>query len=99
MQRILRRPIFIADLREVWAFIAADSEHRADRFVAELEKRYRLLAEQPLLGVQRFRSFPKMRLFPFRKYLIIYQPLDAGDGIELIRLLHAARDYRTFFDD
>jgi toxin ParE1/3/4 len=38
-------------------------------------------------------------IFPFRRYLAIYQPLDTADGIELIRLLHAARDYRKFFDD
>jgi toxin ParE1/3/4 len=99
MPRVLRRPRFIDDIRAVWAFIAADSEVQADRFVAELESRYRLLAEQPLLGVQRFRNYPRMRLFPFRRYLIIYQPLDAGNGIELIRLLDSARDYRTFFDD
>lgn len=99
MPRILRRPLFVEDLYATWTFIASDNESAANRLLSELEDRYRLLAEQPLLGVQRFRSYPKMRLFPFRKYLIIYQPLDAGDGIELIRLLHAARDYRTFFDD
>ncbi|WP_203016310.1 hypothetical protein [Rhizobium rosettiformans] len=31
--------------------------------------------------------------------MIIYQPLDTADDIELIRLLHAARDYRKYFDD
>ncbi|WP_377288778.1 type II toxin-antitoxin system RelE/ParE family toxin [Rhizobium sp. SG2393] len=42
---------------------------------------------------------PDIRLFSFRRYLIIYRPIETGDGIELIRLLHAARDYPSFFDD
>jgi toxin ParE1/3/4 len=99
MPRILRRPLFVEDLYSIWSFIGADNEAAADSFVAELEERYRILAERPHLGVQRFPRYPAMRLFPFRRYLIIYQPLDIGDGIELIRLVHAARDYRRFFDD
>ncbi len=99
MARLLRRPIFVEDVRAVWSFIAADSEGQADHFVAELEARYRLLAETPLIGVARLPRHPEIRLFPFRRYLIIYRPLETGDGIELIRLLHAARDYRRFFDD
>lgn len=38
-----------------------------------------------------------MRIFPFRRYIIIYAAL--ADGIELIRLLNAARDYHRYFDD
>lgn len=99
MARIRRRPLFVEDLNAVWRFVAADNEAAAERLLRELEERYVMLAEWPLLGAQRFQRYPAMRLFPFRRYLIIYQPLDTGDGIELIRLLHAARDYRRFFDD
>jgi toxin ParE1/3/4 len=96
---ILRRPQFISDLRQVWSFIAKDNEVYADRFVRELEKRYVLLSKNPSLGVRRFPSYPTMRLFPFRSYLIIYDPLPDDAGIELIRLLHAARDYHRYFDE
>ncbi|MDI6836999.1 type II toxin-antitoxin system RelE/ParE family toxin [Ciceribacter thiooxidans] len=99
MGRILRRPLFVDDVRSVWTFIAADSHEEADKFVRALEQRYTMLASNPLLGTRRFPNHPNTRLFPFRRYLIIYQPLSEGDGIELIRLLHAARDYRRFFDD
>jgi len=96
---IIRRPQFIEDLRNVWDFIARDSERHADAFVLELEKRYLMLSEKPFLGVQRFPNYPGMRMFPFCKYIIIYDPLPDGSGIELIRLLHAARDYHRYFDD
>lgn len=96
---ILRRPLFIEDLHAIWAYIASDNEPAADQLLRELGERYQMLAERPQLGVQRFPRYPSFRLFPFRRYLIIYRPLDTGDGIELIRLLHTARDYRRFFDD
>ncbi|MDX3930139.1 MAG: type II toxin-antitoxin system RelE/ParE family toxin [Shinella sp.] len=51
---IIRRPQFINDIRNVWEFIARDSEERADIFLLELEQRYRALADNPFPGVQRF---------------------------------------------
>jgi toxin ParE1/3/4 len=97
--RILRRPQFIEDLRAVWDFIVRDSEERADAFILELERHYRLLSDNPGLGPQRFPRYPEMRLLPFRRYIIIYAALVDGSGIELVRLLNAARDYHRYFDD
>lgn len=99
MGRITRRPQFVDDLRAQWQFIAKDSERHADAFVLDLEKRYRMLSDNPELGVARFPNYPQMRMFPFRRYLIIYTPMPDNDGVELIRLLHAARDYHRYFDD
>lgn len=99
MSTILRRPQFVRDLRAAWLFIAKDSEVNADRFLIELEKRYMLLADNPSVGARRFPKYPTMRLFSYRSYLIIYDPLPDNTGIELIRLLHAARDYHRYFDD
>jgi hypothetical protein len=39
MGLITRRPQFIVDLRDAWAFIARDSQQRAEQFVLELEQR------------------------------------------------------------
>ena len=38
------------------------------------------------------RSFPVKR---YRNYLIFYRP--SRDGIEVIRILHGARDFRRYF--
>jgi toxin ParE1/3/4 len=96
---LLRRPQFIEDIRDVWHFIARDNQGQADKFVQELEKRYLLLADNPAIGAARFSKYPTIRMFPYRSYLIIYDTLPDSSGIELIRLLHAARDYRRYFDD
>ena len=99
MAVILRRPQFIEDLYDIWRFIARDSEARGDDFILELEMRYEILANNPLLGVQRFRRYPRLRMFPYRSYIIIYDPIPDGSGIELIRILNAARDYHRYFDE
>ncbi|MDP9836690.1 toxin ParE1/3/4 [Neorhizobium huautlense] len=96
---IIRRPQFRQDIFDIWTFIARDSETEADRFVLELEKRYRTLSENPAIGIRRFPKYPAIRMFPFRRYLIIYEPLADGTGIELVRLLHAARDYHRYFNE
>ncbi len=99
MGTIRRRALFVDDVYDVWSYIARDNENHADSFVLELERRYEILSDNPLIGVCRFPHFPTMRICPFRNYVIIYDPLPDGSGVELIRLLNAARDYRRYFED
>lgn len=99
MGRIVRRPEFKADLHEIWSYIAADSEKRADSFLAVLETKFHKLSGAPMIGVAKLPSFPAVRLFPFKGYLILYEPLPGGDGVELIRLLHGAREWRRLFGE
>ena len=51
------------------------------------------------MGPARFRHFPALRYFSFENYLIIYRPLDDRDGIELVRVLHGARDIERLLSD
>jgi toxin ParE1/3/4 len=97
MATILRRPQFLTDVYEIWSYIARDSLLSADKIVYDLEQHYQVLAKSPLIGVKRLPNYPKFRIFPFGKYVIVYSPLDNGSGIELIRLIHSARDYHHFF--
>lgn len=98
MGRIVRRPQFKEDLFEVWDYIAKDSEKRADAFLVELEARISLLSEALLIGVQKLPNFPRLRVSPYKSYLFVYEPLENG-GVELIRLLHGAREWRRLIDD
>jgi len=38
-----------------------------------------------------------MRSFPFGRYVIFYVPLE--DGIDVVRVLHSARDIDAVFDE
>lgn len=96
---IRRRRQFLLDALDAWNFIAKDSEIRADDFALRLEDRAQIFADNPFLGVTRFPKFPNLRLFTFRQYIVVYEPISDGSGIELVRLLHAARDYHRFFED
>ncbi len=68
----------------------------ADRFFAEAEATFNRLASMPGLGTRYEPDEPlyaDLRYFPvsrFRKYLVFYRPLP--DGIEVLRVLHGARD-------
>jgi len=97
MATILRRPQFIDDAYEIWSYVAQENILRADQIISDLEQCYQVPAESPHIGVKRLPNYPKFRIFPFGKYIIIYSPSDDGSGIELIRLIHSARDYHHFF--
>jgi len=54
-----------------------------------------MLAENPLAGRVREELAPDVRSFPVGNYLLFYRPTQ--NGVELIRVLHGARDLRRLF--
>ncbi len=96
MPRITRRPLAEADIIEIWDYIADDSLAAADRWVDRLDEQLRLLAAQPMMGRARDELAPGVRSFPFGRYVVFYAPLD--DGIDVIRVLHGARDIDAVFN-
>ena len=97
MPRVTRRPLAAADIFEIWDYIADDSLVAADRWVDRLDEQFGLLATQPLMGSARDELAPGVRSFPFGRYVIFYAPLD--DGIDVVRVLHGARDIDAVFGD
>lgn len=60
-----------ADLIEIWLYIAADNEATADRQLDHLERSFRLLAQQPLMGVDRGGLLQEgVRSFAVDRYLV-----------------------------
>jgi len=96
MPRILRRPLAGADIDEIWDYIAEDSVGEADAWVDRLDAKLRLLAPQPLMGRSRDELSPGVRSLPFGRYVIFYLPL--ADGIDVVRVLHSARDIEAIFE-
>ncbi|HZA66841.1 MAG TPA: type II toxin-antitoxin system RelE/ParE family toxin [Geminicoccaceae bacterium] len=90
MPRIIVSPLAQADIDEIWDYIARDSTLNADRFVDRIEQRFGLLAANPRLGVARDDLRPGLRRFTHARYLIYYRPIRGG--IEVVRVVHGARD-------
>ena len=84
-----------ADLDEIWLFIAEDNIEAADRFHDLLLSKFLTLAEQPLMGRTLGQLRPNMRGFPVGSYVIFYR--DTPEYIEIIRVLHGARDIENLF--
>jgi toxin ParE1/3/4 len=99
---VLKRPQVEADLWEQAAHIAAGNVGAAERFLAAVEETFSLLAKQPLLGAavrSRRAALADIRVWAvsdFRNWLIFYRPTD--DGVEIVRVLHAARDWQAVVD-
>jgi toxin ParE1/3/4 len=97
MPSVSIRPKALGDLAEIWAYIAEDSPHQADAFAAAIDREIRGLARRPLIGRARPELFTDLRSLPFGRYLIFYLPRKRG--IEVVRVLHGARDLNFLFDE
>ena len=78
------------DLDDIWLFIAEDSPDAADHFHDLLLSKFLLLAQQPMIGRVRDELSPNLRGFAVGNYVIFYR--DTPDYIEIVRVLHGARD-------
>jgi toxin ParE1/3/4 len=85
-----------ADLIEIWSYIADDSVANADAFIDKLYETLQVMGRQPGSGRRREELAPGMRSFPFRRYVIFYRV--AAGAIEIVRVLHGARDVESVFE-
>ena len=95
MPRVLTKPEADNDLVDIWLYIANDSPNNADRFIDRMREKFSSLAEAPQIGTRRDELRTGLRSQPVGTYLIFYFPLD--DGIEIVRVLHGARDIGSLF--
>jgi toxin ParE1/3/4 len=84
------------DLVEIGFRIAEENPAAADRWLDLIETKCRLLAQAPELGRRREDLAPDLRGFPVGNFVIFYRPI--ADGIQVIRVLHGARDLPAIFD-
>ena len=72
--------------------------YRISPFLGKLKKSFLLLARHPFVGELRDEVLPNLRCFPVGSYAIYYRPcLTAEVAIDIIRVLHAARDIQSIF--
>ncbi len=96
------------DLEEIWLYVGRESVGLANRFLKSLTGRFPVLADFPDMGVVREDLFPEdkdsgrrpgasVRCLPFKSYLIFYRKR-SPHRIEILRVVHAARDLSALFD-
>jgi len=87
----------LADLQEIWVYIAQDNPTAADKVEADIYQACELLAKNPRLGHQRSDLTNEAVLFwPVRgHYLVIYQR--SAEPLKVVRILHAGRDAKEAF--
>ena len=95
MPRIIRAPQAEEDLFEIGLYIARDNPVAADRLLDTIEQKLDLLARQPMVGSDCSYLAEGLRRFPIGNYVVYYRPFP--DGIEVVRVLHGARDADSLF--
>jgi toxin ParE1/3/4 len=84
-------------------YIARHNYEAAVRFLRATEASYDRLVGMPELGErqeyrqQRLAGLRAWQVRGFENYLIFYRPIE--HGIEIVRVLHAARDIAALFED
>lgn len=96
MTRVVLTDAAKQDQLEIWLYIAADNPDAADRLLDEMDETLRLLSSAPGLGRARDDIAPGLRYFPIENYLILYEALP--DGINVVRLVHGARQLAQLLD-
>jgi toxin ParE1/3/4 len=95
---VYKRAAARRDLVQHFVYLAENAGlDSADRFLANAERCFSELAEQPQMGSPltlrraEFVGMRKWRVPDFEDFLVFYIP--RRDGISLVRVLHATRDW------
>jgi toxin ParE1/3/4 len=102
MARAIFQPRAELDIDEQYLYLGRQSSDVADRFLRHVELTVEALVDSPDVGL-RWSSIhnrltdlrvSKVRRFP--NHLIFYRPCESG--IEIVRVLHSARNIEQLFD-
>jgi toxin ParE1/3/4 len=86
------------DLDTIWEYIAEHNPTAAAKWLAEVQRIFALLANNPLMGRARNELMSGLRSVPVGRYLVFYQPVESEEvAVEIIRVLHGARDLPSIF--
>jgi toxin ParE1/3/4 len=95
MPIVRRSALAVEDYRKIWRYIARDNPDTADRLLRCIDAKLELYLLNPRMGAMRDNLSPGLRSFSVGAYLAFYQAVE--DGIELVRVLHGARDLNQPF--
>ena len=91
MREFELHPQALADVEEIWDYIAQDNLAAADRLVDELFEAFAGLAAMPEKGYIRQELTNKLvRFWVVRNYLIVYRP--SSTPLQILAVIHGARN-------
>jgi toxin ParE1/3/4 len=93
MPEVSYSPKSLEDLDDIWDYVAKDSVLQANRLALRFREKLHHIANNSLIGHPRPELAHEVRSYPVGRYLIFYRP--TLFGIELVRLIHSARDLRA----
>jgi toxin ParE1/3/4 len=92
------RPKAEVDLLEIWDFIfQSGGMARADAFIDRIHTTCNNFEPFPEMGKTRDSLAKGLRSITEGNYIIFYQPTE--NGIDVVRVLHGARDLETLLED
>jgi toxin ParE1/3/4 len=97
MKRLSFTPLARQDLDAIHDYIATDSPAAAGRWIDRLEAECGKLAAMPGMGRPREEFGAGLRSFAVGSYLIFYR--EYPDRLEIVRVLHGARDIESLFGE
>lgn len=83
------------DIEDIWAFIARKSIRQANSFLDTLCSKFASLAKHPLMGTPCLEIAPNLRLIVVKNHVVFYRQFE--NGIEVVRILHGARNIESLF--
>jgi toxin ParE1/3/4 len=85
------------DLDAIWLYVIRKSGiDRAQELIDSIVSKFSLLATHPGIGKNRDELRPELRSFPEGKFCIYYR--EHSECIEIVRILHGARDETKQFE-
>ena len=102
MPTLFWQPEARQDLIDIYMTIGLEKAVAAERIFTTIEDRAASLVSFPRLGVRRPDIEPALRLLVEGSHLILYETHpntddDPIDEIEIVRIIHGARDLKQFF--
>ena len=96
MAKVVKSPVAKRDLLEIWEYIADDNLEAANRVLKQIDERCEKLLFFPSVGAPRDFLIQSIRSSSVGNYIIFYRRHD--QDLEIVRVLHGARDIESLFD-
>ena len=91
-------PLAVSDLAEIRDYIAERNVDAAEQLLDAIEEACNRIGHHPQIGRSRDDMIPGIRVFPVKKnYAVFYRVL--ADAVEIVRVVHAARDFSRLFEN